>query len=207
MSTSAPRRPRRSSEHVRSLVLDAAVDVFAEKGLAGATGREIAERAGVGEPTMFRIFGTKERIFEAAVLRPFDTFIETFTEDWLAAPLPGGEPSLVLAQFVSELHDLVGENRALFAAVAATDRVGAGLERALGRLEQVGDAIAETHGLEFDVPVAVRIAMVAVTATTLVEDSIFPEEQRGRRMLDELTRMLVGATLHQPDRAAQDRDF
>lgn len=180
-------------------MLDAAVDVFSEKGLAGATGREIAQRAGVGEPTMFRIFGTKERIFEAAVLRPFDAFIEAFTEDWLAAPLPGGEPALVLAQFVSELHDLVGRNKALFAAVAGTDRVGAGLERALGRLEQVGDAIAATHGLVFDVPVAVRIAMVAVTATTLVEDSIFPEDQRGQRMLDELTRMLVGATLHQPD--------
>ncbi|KQY58196.1 hypothetical protein ASD11_00560 [Aeromicrobium sp. Root495] len=185
---------------MRALVLAAAVDVFAEKGLAGATTREIAERAGVGEPTMFRIYGSKERIFEAAVLAPFDVFIEAFTERWLAAPLPGGEPADVLAQFVSELHRLVGENRALFAAVAGTDQLGAGLQRALGRLEQVGDAIAETHDLVFDVPVAVRIAMVAVTATTLVEGSVFPEEQRGQRMLDELTRMLVGATLHRPDR-------
>lgn len=201
MTAPAPRRPRRSSAEVRTLVLAAAVDVFAEKGLAGATSREIAERAGVGEPTMFRIYGSKERIFEAAVLAPFDQFIEEFTQRWLAAPLPGGEPADVLSQFVSELHRLVGENRALFAAVAATDQLGAGLQRALGRLEQVGDAIAETHDLVFDVPVAVRIAMVAVTATTLVEGSVFPEEQRGQRMLDELTRMLVGATLYQPDRS------
>lgn len=150
---------------------------------------------------MFRIYCNKDALFEAAVLSPFEQFIEGFTSRWLAADIPGGEPDDVLTQFVSELHQLVADNRSLIAAIAASDHLAPGTERAIGRLESVGQAISQTHDIDFDVPVAVRIATVAVVATTMLESTFFPPELRGKRLLKELTRMLVGSTLYKADSA------
>ncbi|MFE3002163.1 TetR/AcrR family transcriptional regulator [Nocardia sp. NPDC059246] len=177
-------------------MLAAAVDAFAEKGYDGATTKEIARRAGVAEPTMFRIYPTKEKLYEAAVLGPFDRFLESFTARWMAAEIPGGDPALVLQQFVADLHGLVVRNRRLIAALASADALTAGAQPALARLEAVGDAIARTNGLDFDVPVAVRIATATVVAATMFEDTLFPAALGGERLLIEMTRMLVGATLY-----------
>lgn len=51
----------------RQSLLQAAVEVFADLGWRGTTTRRIAERAGVNEVTLFRHFGTKELLIEAAV--------------------------------------------------------------------------------------------------------------------------------------------
>lgn len=59
--------PRPSS---RNRIEEAAIEVFAEEGFAGATTRGIADRAGVAEGTIFRHFPTKRKLF-LAVLLPF----------------------------------------------------------------------------------------------------------------------------------------
>jgi AcrR family transcriptional regulator len=51
----------------RARLLDAAAAVFAQYGAGGATTRRIAARAGVNEVTLFRLFGTKEALLDAAV--------------------------------------------------------------------------------------------------------------------------------------------
>ncbi|MFD1066584.1 TetR/AcrR family transcriptional regulator [Oceanobacillus locisalsi] len=48
-------------------IIEAAVELVYEKGYKGATTREIAERAGVNEVTLFRHFGNKKGIVEAAM--------------------------------------------------------------------------------------------------------------------------------------------
>jgi AcrR family transcriptional regulator len=48
-------------------LFEATVAVFAERGYAAATTREIAARAGVNEVTLFRRFGTKEALITAAL--------------------------------------------------------------------------------------------------------------------------------------------
>ncbi|MDH4164119.1 MAG: TetR/AcrR family transcriptional regulator [Nitrospirota bacterium] len=47
----------------RQKILDSAVLLVSEKGYLGATTREIAKKAGVTELTLFRHFGTKEKLF------------------------------------------------------------------------------------------------------------------------------------------------
>jgi len=47
----------------RQKILDSAVVLVSEKGYLGATTREIAKAAGVTELTLFRHFGTKEKLF------------------------------------------------------------------------------------------------------------------------------------------------
>lgn len=52
---------------LRDHILDAAVRVYAEHGFRGATTRRIADAAGVNEVTLFRIFGSKASLINAAL--------------------------------------------------------------------------------------------------------------------------------------------
>jgi AcrR family transcriptional regulator len=52
------------STDTRELLLQATLKLISEKGYLGATTREIACEAGVTELTLFRRFGSKERLFE-----------------------------------------------------------------------------------------------------------------------------------------------
>jgi AcrR family transcriptional regulator len=68
--TTAPRRRRRDAEASRAAILQAAQEVFTERGYARATIREIAARAGVTHGLVMRHFGTKERLLLAALPGP-----------------------------------------------------------------------------------------------------------------------------------------
>jgi AcrR family transcriptional regulator len=69
---------RKSAEERREDVLRAALDVFAEHGLSGASTDEIARRAGISQPYLFRLFRTKKELFIASVERCFAETLETF---------------------------------------------------------------------------------------------------------------------------------
>jgi AcrR family transcriptional regulator len=62
---------RKSKEERREEILDAAMLVFAEDGLHGASTEEIARRAGISQPYVFRLFGTKKELYLAVVARCF----------------------------------------------------------------------------------------------------------------------------------------
>ncbi|MBC5638310.1 TetR/AcrR family transcriptional regulator [Ornithinibacillus sp. BX22] len=55
------------SRSTKDKIIEAAVELISEKGYKGATTREIAERAAVNEVTLFRHFGNKKGIVEAAI--------------------------------------------------------------------------------------------------------------------------------------------
>jgi AcrR family transcriptional regulator len=83
---------RKSKEERREQVLDAALDVFAEHGLAGASTEEIARRAGISQPYLFRLFRTKKELFIASVER---CFLETRHMFERAAEGQSGEDALL----------------------------------------------------------------------------------------------------------------
>ena len=56
---------------VRELIVEAARACFAEHGYAGTTTRLVASRAGGVENLIFKHFGTKAGLFDAAVVSPF----------------------------------------------------------------------------------------------------------------------------------------
>ena len=74
-----PRRQRADAERNRRALLDAAVQVFGERGL-DATVAEIAARAGVGQGTAFRHFPTKEQLIAATVRDMLDRITATALE-------------------------------------------------------------------------------------------------------------------------------
>lgn len=83
----------RRLEHTRSLLLDAAEEVFAEKGFAAASLDDIAHVAGYTKGAIYKHFPTKEDLFLAVNDRYWGRYIDTFTE-LLAAVTEVGTPEL-----------------------------------------------------------------------------------------------------------------
>ena len=71
MSSPPPTRPRRrvSRAERERQILDAAVDVFGERGYAHASMDTVAERVGVTKPVLYTHFGSKEGLLLACVGR------------------------------------------------------------------------------------------------------------------------------------------
>lgn len=55
-------------------ILDAALEVFAHEGYAGATTRQIAAAAEINEVTLFRRFGNKEKLLKAVIEQESENF-------------------------------------------------------------------------------------------------------------------------------------
>lgn len=69
-------RPKR--ENRKEEILEAGLEVFAEKGYYNTTTALIAEKAGISQPYVFRFFQTKEELFIAALNRAFERILQTF---------------------------------------------------------------------------------------------------------------------------------
>jgi TetR/AcrR family transcriptional regulator len=63
----APVKRERRKEARPGELLDAALDLFVEKGFAATRSEEVAARAGVSKGTLFLYFPTKEELFKAVV--------------------------------------------------------------------------------------------------------------------------------------------
>lgn len=75
--TSAP-TARMASDERRELVLAAATSVFGQRGYSGTTTDAVAAAAGVSQPYVVRIFGTKEKLFLAVLGRDLDRLMSAF---------------------------------------------------------------------------------------------------------------------------------
>lgn len=75
MTTKTGSRREQTKAETRRLILEAAYDLFEEKGFAKATMRELAARAGVGLGTIFKHFPDKSALLLAA-------FKEDLTQRW-----------------------------------------------------------------------------------------------------------------------------
>src|ERR1700740_2025071 len=69
---------RLSAAERKDAVLDAAMVEFAERGYEGTSTEDIARRAGISQPYLFRLFGTKKELFVATVSRCFRETLELF---------------------------------------------------------------------------------------------------------------------------------
>jgi AcrR family transcriptional regulator len=71
-------RQRMPAAERRELVLEAAIAEFAVHGLAGTSTEDVARRAGISQPYLFRLFPTKKALFLALVGRCFRRVEDTF---------------------------------------------------------------------------------------------------------------------------------
>ena len=71
---------RLSAEERRDDVLDAALVAFAAAGYQGTSTEDIARAAGISQPYLFRLFGTKKELFMASVSRCFRRTLDAFQD-------------------------------------------------------------------------------------------------------------------------------
>src|SRR5881296_1090978 len=101
-------------------VLDAALIEFAEHGFEGTSTEDIARRAGISQPYLFRLFGTKKELFKASVARCLRETLELFQR---AAEGKRGEEALkaIGEAYVEQLEADRTRLRAQMQAYAACD--------------------------------------------------------------------------------------
>jgi AcrR family transcriptional regulator len=62
----------------RAQIMGIAAEEFSRTGLHGTSAETIARRADITQPYIFRLFGTKKKLFLAIVSESFDRIVETF---------------------------------------------------------------------------------------------------------------------------------
>ena len=87
----------------REMVLEAAMAEFGAHGLAGASTEDVARRAGISQPYLFRLFPTKKALFLALVERCFRRIEGAFTA--AAGDLTGDEAMTAMADSYTRLLD------------------------------------------------------------------------------------------------------
>jgi TetR/AcrR family transcriptional regulator len=69
----SPSTPKRAVP-VKQAIRDAAAALFAEKGFAATSTREICQRAGITKPVLYYYFGNKEQLYEELVLDTYNEY-------------------------------------------------------------------------------------------------------------------------------------
>ncbi|MFI7701070.1 TetR/AcrR family transcriptional regulator [Nonomuraea sp. NPDC049480] len=148
-------RPREFSDRA---VVDAAMEVFWEKGYEATTTQDLCARTGLGRGSLYNAFGSKHRLYEEAIRR----YAETRAEAQLAMLAEQGSVrerlrDLMLGVIDADMAD--PGRRGCLALNAATEASGrdeavAGLvrrqftdlEQALHRLVAIGQSTGELSG-------------------------------------------------------------
>lgn len=88
LGTRNPRRtsPRLSADERREAVIRAALEEFADAGFFGTSTEAIAARAGISQPYIFRLFGSKHNLFLETARRCFLRIHDTFRAAAASAP-------------------------------------------------------------------------------------------------------------------------
>lgn len=129
----------------RERILDAAIELFAEKGYAGTSVRSISRAIGLSEGALYKHFPGKEAILDA-VLALFD--------EKIFAPMPAADPGASLFRL------LLGGLPAYFAANPRVSKIGTILMNEARINAKIGAYLEETMG---------RRASDAVTALVQAE--------------------------------------
>jgi AcrR family transcriptional regulator len=77
---------RLSAQARREAILEAAIHEFARNGLAGSSTEMISARVGISQPYLFKLFGTKRKLFLAAYERVMTRIDNTLDEAAAAHP-------------------------------------------------------------------------------------------------------------------------
>jgi AcrR family transcriptional regulator len=142
---------RQTAEERREAVLEAARVEFAQHGYHGASTDAIARRAGISQPYLFRLFGSKKALFVAVNDMCFQRTLELFRD---AASGHSGQDALdAIGRAYGELIEsdrtmLQGQLQAYSAAVN-DEEIRASVARGYGRLVDYVEAVsgADTHTL------------------------------------------------------------
>ncbi|HEY0997471.1 MAG TPA: TetR/AcrR family transcriptional regulator [Gemmatimonadaceae bacterium] len=162
----------------RARILEAAGRVYAVHGFRGATTRRIAQEAGVNEVTLFRLFGSKARLFQALHDNQFHA------GEIPRLPARPGHPEAELVEWLGAVLAHMREHRAMLRKLMAEVEENPEMARAACEgphcaaemlVQYVGQLRAQ--GLaspDADVETAVSVIMSAIWGDAMVRE-VMPE--------------------------------
>ncbi len=188
-------------------MLGAARKLFHRKGFDATSTREISIEAGVSESMLFRHFGSKNAIFQEAVLKPFVEFVQQYISDWTLLSTAARQPERLAHSYVSGLFQLCRDHLDLMSFISATrpshpdNHPGADArllihEQLDALVMQVGRHHAE-RGIQpvMDPQLSVRFAIAMVVGAAQLGPEFFGV---GERLTDEIAAFVVRGAGNSP---------
>ncbi|WP_145946956.1 TetR/AcrR family transcriptional regulator [Paenibacillus sp. Y412MC10] len=131
-------KPETTSVNRRSEIISAAIEVFAEIGYYRATTAQVAERAKISQPYVFRFFSTKENLLLAALEVSWSRVIESFRK-----LVETTSPELLEAKLIQEYVNIqeMYQNEVLLQMQAQTIREDAIQETMRSGFKEVRDMV------------------------------------------------------------------
>ncbi len=188
------------------MLLESARVLFAERGYAGTSTREIARAASVTEPMIFRHFGSKAKLFEEAVLAPFNTFVSEYVAGWAARPRGMKSAYVETHEFYRGVYDVVSANRRLIHEMIGARAVGGPLSADAASAPQLGALLEQFEAIiereigdrgfrPFDPAVVTRIIFGLVFSIAMFGDWMFEGATRpqpsAEAFIDEMARLTI----------------
>jgi AcrR family transcriptional regulator len=137
MATTSSRPLRKDAERNRQRIIDAAREVFAERGLSVSLD-DIARHAGVGVGTVYRRFPDKEQLIDALFEDRLGEILRAAGESFEIS-----DPWRALATFLERALTLQVEDRGLKELLLSTSEAHARIERGRARIQPIVEALLE----------------------------------------------------------------
>jgi AcrR family transcriptional regulator len=181
---SDPSAPGPRSQRTRDRILQAAWDTFISEGFDRASTKRIAADAGVNSALIFRYFGSKSGLYQAAVLQPLQQQLNAFIESWESYGRSPHPATRTAVDFLGGLYDLFTANpevaQALMTVGATAGDPGARefsarFENLLSRVDDVVDAEAGARGWSsYNTRPTTRISFGIAFSFAMLHDLLFP---------------------------------
>lgn len=176
--------PQQRSQRTRDRILSAAWDAFTSEGFDRASTKRIAAAAGVNSALIFRYFGSKDGLYQVAVLEPLQRQLAAFVETWDSYGRVPHPASRTATDFLGGLYDLFRGSpdvaQALMSVGSAGDHeraqdFSARFEHLLSRVDDVVDAEASERGWSaYDTRLTTRISFGIAFSFAVLGDLLFP---------------------------------
>ena len=200
------RRARRSTEEIRARLVDAARELFTEKGYEATTTRDICRRSQVAQTQLFHNFGSKEGIYEAAFITPLVELVSKYITEFADARARATLDESI-SVLVNGLFDIASANRTVLLTALCRSALAPDPQAAPSDLL---DHIAQTlHQMEvidepppgIDVPAAIVTTAGMVFGVVLLEEMLFPAGSprfSRERLTAEMIATIVHGAQHRP---------
>ena|SRR5205085_1348563 len=145
-------------------ILDGATELFARQGYFGTTTREIALKADVAEPSIYRLFLTKEKLFEHCLAGVIERCVTPAQfELTLSSPEAGDFSEALLRAVRAWYSSISGQSARLLMQAALSDN-RQWSEMAYAPITEIIAVLAKSLARELDLP----RGTAAVAARTLI---------------------------------------
>jgi AcrR family transcriptional regulator len=190
----APKRKRRSSEEVAERILAAAEQEFEAHGYANATTATIAQRAEVTEAQIFRLYGSKQELFRAAIFQPLNRHFSEFHARQIG-PLEDSISFRDMAhRYIDELQDFLEQHNGLLRSLIMASAYESGTREGVRDMEGLGAYFERGAAImrskvgktaPVDPKLMVRVSFAAVLANVMFADWLFPRGIASRAAIRE----------------------